>query len=60
MAEPARAPYDAYVAGAGLVEASTENIGISTPVPGLVTQVRVKVGAGGYEQTIWPFQPSGI
>jgi multidrug resistance efflux pump len=45
VAEPAMAPYDAYVAGAGLVEASTENIAISTPVPGLVTQVLAKVGA---------------
>jgi multidrug resistance efflux pump len=45
VAEPAMAPYEAYVAGAGLVEASTENIAISTPVPGLVTQVLAKVGA---------------
>jgi multidrug efflux pump subunit AcrA (membrane-fusion protein) len=45
VAEPAMAPYAAYVAGAGLVEASTENIALSTPVPGLVTQVFVKVGA---------------
>ena len=45
VAQPAKAPFAAYVAGAGIIEASTENIAISTPVPGLVTQVFVKVGA---------------
>jgi hypothetical protein len=34
VAEPAMAPYDAYVAGAGLVEASTENIGSARRCPG--------------------------
>jgi multidrug resistance efflux pump len=38
------APFTAYVAGAGLVEASSENIAIGTPLPGLVTEVLVKVG----------------
>ena len=45
VAEPAMAPFAAYVAGAGLVEASSENITIGTPLPGLVTEVLVKVGA---------------
>jgi len=45
VAEPAMAPFAAYVAGAGLVEASSENIAIGTPLPGLVTEVMVKVGA---------------
>jgi multidrug resistance efflux pump len=44
VAEPAMAPFVAYVAGAGLVEASTENIAVGTPLPGLVTEVLVKVG----------------
>jgi multidrug resistance efflux pump len=44
VAEPARAPYQAYVAGAGIIEASTENIAIGTNVPGIVTDVVVKVG----------------
>jgi multidrug resistance efflux pump len=44
VAEPAMAPFAAYVAGAGLVEASTENIAVGTPLPGLVTEVLVKVG----------------
>jgi multidrug resistance efflux pump len=41
---PASAPFPSYVAGAGLVEASTENIAISPLVPGVVTKVYVQVG----------------
>jgi multidrug efflux pump subunit AcrA (membrane-fusion protein) len=44
VAPPAQAPYDAYIAGAGIVESSTENIAIGTLVPGVVTAVSVKVG----------------
>jgi len=44
VADPARPPFEAYVAGAGLIEASTENIAIGTPVAGLVTAVHVTVG----------------
>jgi multidrug efflux pump subunit AcrA (membrane-fusion protein) len=44
IAPPSQAPYQAYVAGAGLVEASTENIAVGTPVAGVVSEVRVKVG----------------
>src|SRR4029453_15421739 len=41
---PPGAAYARTVAGVGLVEASSENIAISTPVSGLCTQVYVKVG----------------
>jgi len=41
---PPVAVYARTVAGVGLVEASSENIAISTPVSGLCTQVYVKVG----------------
>lgn len=44
VAEPARSPFPAFVAGAGIVEASTQNIAIGTPLPGIATSVRVKVG----------------
>jgi multidrug resistance efflux pump len=44
VADPPRAPFASYVAGAGLVEASTENIAIGTPVAGVVSRVLVKVG----------------
>ncbi len=44
VAEPARAPYAAYVAGAGIVESSTENIAVGTPVAGVVTEIDHKIG----------------
>lgn len=43
-AEPSKAPFAHYIAGAGIVEASTENIEISTPLPGMVTEIPVHVG----------------
>lgn len=42
--EPARAPFQAYVAGNGIVEPSSENIAIGATTPGVVQQVHVKVG----------------
>src|SRR5215467_12739537 len=44
VAEPSKAPFAAYVSGAGLIEASTENVKVGSPVGGLVTRVYVKVG----------------
>src|SRR5262245_46373308 len=41
---PARSPFGRGVAGAGLVEAQTENISVGTNLPGVVTEVLVKVG----------------
>lgn len=43
-AEPPKTSFAVSVAGVGLVEASSENISVSTPVSGLVTRVAVKVG----------------
>jgi multidrug resistance efflux pump len=43
-AEPARTPFGHTVAGAGLVEAETENISVGSAVAGVVTQVDVQVG----------------
>src|SRR5262245_14758863 len=40
---PARSPFGAGVAGAGLVEAQTENIAVGTNLPGIVTRVFVRV-----------------
>lgn len=42
--EPAKSPYPAAVAGAGLVEPETENIAIGTHLPGVVERVLVRVG----------------
>ena len=44
VAEPARSPFPTYVAGSGLIEAATENIAVGTTLPGVVTEVHVKVG----------------
>lgn len=44
VAEPARSPFPTYVAGSGLIEAATENIAVGTTVPGVVTEVFVRVG----------------
>ena len=44
VVEPSAAPFPSYVAGSGLVEASTENIVVGTPVPGVVIEVFAKVG----------------
>jgi multidrug resistance efflux pump len=42
--EPARPPYASFVAGAGLIEASSENVAIGAPVGALVKKMHVKVG----------------
>jgi HlyD family secretion protein len=42
--EPASAPFASFVAGAGLVEASTGNIAIGSPVAGIATEIYVRVG----------------
>jgi multidrug efflux pump subunit AcrA (membrane-fusion protein) len=42
--EPARPPYTSFVAGAGLLEASSENIAIGAPVGAIVKKMHVKVG----------------
>lgn len=44
VTEPAQPKYDSYVAGAGIVEASTENIAVGTFLPGVVTEIAVKIG----------------
>jgi len=44
VADPAKPPFQRYVAGSGIVEAASENIAIGTPVAGLVTEVYARVG----------------
>jgi HlyD family secretion protein len=44
VAAPPQAPFASCVAGAGIVEASTENIDIGTTVPGVVMKVDHTVG----------------
>ncbi|HEX3870678.1 MAG TPA: biotin/lipoyl-binding protein [Pirellulales bacterium] len=44
LAAPPRNPYTHTVAGSGVVEPQTENIGIGAPMPGIVVEVYVAVG----------------
>ena len=45
VAPPAESPFQTKVVGAGIVEASTENIAVGTPVAGVVSRVFVTYGA---------------
>jgi RND family efflux transporter MFP subunit len=38
-------PYHAFVAGAGIIEASTENIAIGTQIAGIVSKIYVQIGS---------------
>lgn len=42
--QPAEAPYSSYIFGPGIVEASSENISIGTPVSGIVEAIYVTWG----------------
>jgi multidrug efflux pump subunit AcrA (membrane-fusion protein) len=44
VSQPASPPFSSYVFGPGIVEASTENIAIGSPVSGIVTGIYVKWG----------------
>lgn len=44
VSEPAKTPFSSSVSGAGIVEPSTQNISIGTPVPGVVSKVSVQAG----------------
>ena len=44
VAEPAQAPFKTYIAGAGIIEARSDNIAIGSSLPGVVDTVLVKVG----------------
>src|SRR6267142_1385599 len=43
VADPAQPPYRAFVAGTGIIEASTENIAIGTQLPGIVSKIYVQI-----------------
>lgn len=44
VAAPAQAPFKTYIAGAGIIEARSDNIAIGSSLPGVVDTVLVKVG----------------
>jgi HlyD family secretion protein len=45
VADPSQAPYATFVAGSGIVEASTENIAIGTEIAGVVSKIHVEIGS---------------
>jgi RND family efflux transporter MFP subunit len=45
VSEPPAPPYQTFVAGAGLVEANTENIAIGTQIAGIVSKIYVQIGS---------------
>jgi HlyD family secretion protein len=45
VSEPPASPYQTFVAGAGLVEANTENIAIGTQIAGIVSKIDVQTGS---------------
>lgn len=44
VSEPARSPFDHTVAGAGILEAGTENLHLALDVSGVITSIAVRVG----------------
>jgi multidrug efflux pump subunit AcrA (membrane-fusion protein) len=42
--QPAKAAFSSYIFGPGIVEASTQNVAVGTPVPGIVTAIYVTWG----------------
>lgn len=44
IAQPADSPFATFIAGAGIIEAKSQNIAIGTPLGGIVKEVTVKVG----------------
>jgi HlyD family secretion protein len=45
VSEAPAPPYQTFVAGAGLVEANTENIAIGTQIAGIVSKIYVQIGS---------------
>jgi HlyD family secretion protein len=44
LVSPSQSPYPKFVAGSGIVEASSENIAIASPLAGVISSVVVKAG----------------
>lgn len=45
VSEPPQSPYESFVAGAGIVEANTENIAIGTQIAGIVSKIHAGIGS---------------
>lgn len=44
LAQPANSPFAETISGAGIVEASTQNIAVAAPLPGVIATVHVHAG----------------
>lgn len=44
VVQPPKPPYSVFVAGSGIIESSSENISIASPLPGVIKAVFVKAG----------------
>jgi HlyD family secretion protein len=44
VVEPAKSPFPVFVAGSGIIEASSENVAIASPLAGVIKEVFVKAG----------------
>jgi HlyD family secretion protein len=44
VVEPASAPFKAFIAGSGIIEAKDQNVAIGSPLPGIVVKLAAKVG----------------
>lgn len=44
VVEPSSAPFKAFIAGSGIIEAKSQNIAIGTPLSGIINSIPVKVG----------------
>lgn len=45
VVQPSQAPFDSYIAGAGIIEAGSENISVGVSIGGIVVNIPVTVGA---------------
>lgn len=45
VSDPPAAPYQTFIAGAGLVEANTENMALSAEIAGVVSKIYVQIGS---------------
>jgi len=52
LAQPAKSPFAETISGAGIVEASTQNIAVASPLAGVIARVYVR--AGGYVEAGTP------
>ncbi len=44
LADPAAPPYEKYISGSGIVEAASRDVGVATPISGVIVAIPVTVG----------------